>query len=171
MIFDALYKYDHLARPLKLVPNTAVALPEITPDGKTWTIRIKPGIYFADDPAFKGKRRELTAHDYVYAWKRVLDPRMRSNSLQVFDGRFVGSEAVMAKAREVGKLDYDVPIEGLQAIDRFTIRLKLNFADTELLSNLTTTANVGDRTRGRRGLRRCLDLGDGESGRHRARIV
>ena len=142
VIFDPLYTYDHLARPMKLVPNTAVALPEISPDGKTWTIRIKPGIYFADDPAFKGKKRELVAQDYVYAWKRVLDPRMRSNNFQVFDGRFVGSEAVQAKAREIGKLDYDVPIEGLQAIDRYTLRLKLNFADTELLSNLTIPASA-----------------------------
>jgi oligopeptide transport system substrate-binding protein len=140
VIFDALYRYDHLARPLKLVPNTAVALPEISADGRTWTIRVKPGIYFNDDPAFKGKKRELTAHDYVYAWKRVLDPRMRSNSFQVFDGRFVGADAVMAKAKDTGKLDYDAPIEGLQAIDRYTILLKLNFADTELLSNLTITA-------------------------------
>jgi oligopeptide transport system substrate-binding protein len=140
VIFDPLYKYDHLARPLKLVPNTAVALPEITPDGKTWTIRIKPGIFFTDDPAFKGKKRELTAQDYVYAWKRVLDPRMRSNNFQIFEGRFVGAEAVMAKAKESGKLDYDTPIEGLQAIDRYTIRMKLNFADTELLSNLTLSA-------------------------------
>ena len=140
VIFDTLYRYDHLARPLKLVPNTAVALPEVSPDGKTWTIRIKPGIFFAEDPAFKGKRRELTAHDYVFAWKRVLDPRMRSNSLQMLDGRFVGSEGVVAKARETGKLDYETAIEGLQAIDRYTIRLKLNFADTELLANLTTTA-------------------------------
>jgi oligopeptide transport system substrate-binding protein len=143
VIFDPLYKYDHLARPMKLVPNTAVALPEITPDGKTWTIRIKPGIYFTDDPAFKGKKRELTAHDYVYAWKRVLDPRMRSNNFQVFDGRFVGAEAVMAKTKESGKLDYDMPIEGLQAVDRYTIRIKLNFADTELLSNLTIPASAG----------------------------
>ena len=141
-IFDPLYKYDHLARPLKLVPNTAVALPEISPDGKTWTIRIKPGIYFADDPAFKGRKRELVAQDYVYAWKRVLDPRMRSNNFQVFDGRFVGSEAVMAKAKESGKLDYDAPIEGLQAIDRYTIRMKLNFPDTELLSNLSISASA-----------------------------
>jgi oligopeptide transport system substrate-binding protein len=143
VIFDPLYKYDHLARPMKLVPNTAVALPEITPDGKTWTIRLKPGIYFTDDPAFKGKKRELTAHDYVYAWKRVLDPRMRSNNFQVFDGRFVGAEAVMAKTKESGKLDYDMPIEGLQAVDRYTIRIKLNFADTELLSNLTIPASAG----------------------------
>ncbi len=60
-MFDALYRYDHLARPYKLVPNTAAALPEISADGIDWTIRIKPGIYFADDPAFKGKQRELTA--------------------------------------------------------------------------------------------------------------
>ena len=34
-IFDALYKYDYLARPYKIVPNTATALPEISADGKT----------------------------------------------------------------------------------------------------------------------------------------
>src|SRR5258706_8017329 len=81
VIFDPLYRYDYLARPYKLVPNTAVAMPEISADGKTWTIRVRPGIYFADDPVFKGQRRELTAADYVYGWKRVLDPAMRSNSL------------------------------------------------------------------------------------------
>src|SRR5205085_9374823 len=31
-------------------------------------------------------------------------------------------------------------IEGLTAPDRYTLRLKLNFADSELLSNLTTTS-------------------------------
>jgi ABC-type transport system substrate-binding protein len=142
VIFDPLYTYDHLARPMKLVPNTATALPEITPDGKTWTIRIKPGIYFADDPVFKGRKRELVAEDYVFSWKRVLDPRVRSTEFQAFDGRFVGSEKVLAKAREAGKLDYDAPIEGLQALDRYTLKLKLNFADTELLSNLTIPASA-----------------------------
>ncbi len=140
VIFDPLYRYDYLARPYRLKPNTAVAMPEFSADGKTWTIRIRPGIHFADDPAFKGRRRELTAADYVYAWKRVLDPRLRSNSLQVFDGRFVGADALVAKARETGKFDYDAPLEGLQAVDRYTLRIRLNFADYELLSNLTTVA-------------------------------
>src|SRR5436190_7935103 len=97
-IFDPLYKYEYLTRPYKLVPNTAAALPDISPDGKTWTIRLRPGIYFADDPAFKGKRRELTAKDYIYAIKRVLDPNMRSNALSLVEGRFVGVDAVVAKA-------------------------------------------------------------------------
>ncbi|HET9045465.1 MAG TPA: ABC transporter substrate-binding protein [Casimicrobiaceae bacterium] len=138
-IFDPLYKYDYLARPYKLVPNTAAALPDISPDGLTWTIHVKPGIYFADDPVFKGKRRELTAYDYVYSIKRILDPRMRSNALNVVQGRFVGGDDAIAKAKETGKFDYETPIEGLQALDRFTVRFKLNFPDYELLANLTTS--------------------------------
>jgi ABC-type transport system substrate-binding protein len=142
VIFDPLYGYDYLARPYKIVANTAVALPDISPDGKTWTIRVKPGIYFADDPAFKGAKRELTAADYVYSWKRVLDPKMRSISNLVFDGKLVGADPVVAAARATGKFDYDAPIEGLQAVDRYTIRLKLNNPSYDLLSDLTTAATA-----------------------------
>src|SRR5688500_15413271 len=63
-IFDPLLTYDYLARPAKLVPNTAVSLPEVADQGRKYTIRLKPGIFFADDPAFKGTKRELTALDY-----------------------------------------------------------------------------------------------------------
>jgi len=138
-IFDPLYQYDYLARPYGIVPNAAAALPDISRDGRTWTIKVKPGIYFADDPAFNGRRRELTAADYVYSWKRVLDPRMRSNNIQIFEGKFVGADTVVAAAKETGKFDYDAPIEGLQAVDRYTIRLKLNFPAYQLLTDLTTS--------------------------------
>jgi ABC-type transport system substrate-binding protein len=138
-IFDPLYKYDYLARPYKIVPNTAAAMPEISPDGKTWTMKVKPGIYFSDDPVFKGKKRELTAADYVYSWKRIIDPKMRSNSLQVFDGKIVGAERIVSAAREGAKFDYDAPMEGLQALDRYTIRLKLNFPSYDLMAELTTS--------------------------------
>ena len=138
-IFDALYKYDYLARPYRINPNTAAALPEISADGLTWTIRIKPGIYFADDPAFKGKKRELVAADYVYSWKRILDPRVRSASLQVFDQIFVGGDSAVAKAKETGKFDYDAPMEGLRVIDRYTVQIKLTHPAYSLLSDLTST--------------------------------
>ena len=69
-IFDPPYEYDYLARPHKIVPRAAEALPEISADGLTWTIRIKKGVDFADDPVFKGQKRELTANDYVYSIKR-----------------------------------------------------------------------------------------------------
>ncbi len=129
-IFDPLYRYDYLARPLQARPEHRGGAARNLGRRHVWTIRVKPGIYFADDPAFKGAERELTAADYVYAWKRVLDPRIRSPNLQVFDGKFVGAEALVAKAKETGRFDYDAPLEGLQAIDRYTIRIKLNFPST-----------------------------------------
>src|ERR1700719_939485 len=138
VIFDPLYRYDYLARPYKIVPNTATAMPEISPDGKTWIMHVRPGIYFSDDPAFNGKKRELIAADYVFAWKRVIDPKMRSNNVAVFDGKLVGADKVVAAAKASGKFDYDAPIEGLQAIDRYTIQVKLNFPTYELQSDLTT---------------------------------
>jgi len=139
-MFDPPFRYEYFTRPYRIAPNTTTALPEISADGKTWTIRVRPGIHFADDPAFKGARRELVAADYVYSIKRILDPRTRSNSLSNVDGRFVGADAVVAKAKETGKFDYDAPIEGLQVVDRYTLRFKLNFADYELLANMTTSS-------------------------------
>jgi oligopeptide transport system substrate-binding protein len=136
-IFESLYHFDYLARPYRFVPNTAVAMPEISADGRTWTIRVKPGIYFADDPVFKGKRRELVADDYVYAWKRLLDPRMRAPFLWYLDGKVAGADAVLAKAKEAGRLDYDAPIEGLRALDRYTIRLQLKEPDYVMLGYLS----------------------------------
>jgi ABC-type transport system substrate-binding protein len=85
-IFDPLLTYDYLARPAKLVPNTAEALPEITNHGRTYRIRVRPGIFFADDPAFKGARRELTALDYAYSLRRFLDPKNRSPYAFIFEG-------------------------------------------------------------------------------------
>jgi ABC-type transport system substrate-binding protein len=139
-IFEPLFAYDYLARPYRLVPQTAAAMPEISPDGRTWTIRITPGILFADDPAFKGKKRELTAQDYVFAWKRLLDPRVRSPYLWYLDGKLVGAEKVLAKAKESGKLDYDAEIEGLRALDRHTLQLKLVEPDYVLLGYMSHAA-------------------------------
>jgi ABC-type transport system substrate-binding protein len=60
-IFEGLYEWDSLGSPSRLVPNTATASPTITDDGRTWTIRVKPGIHFTADPAFKGVRRGITS--------------------------------------------------------------------------------------------------------------
>jgi ABC-type transport system substrate-binding protein len=139
-IFDPLYRYDYLARPYKVIPNTATALPEISADALTWTIRVRQGIYFADDPAFKGQKRELTAADYVYSFKRLIDPKLRANNAQILDDRLVGAKEAIEAARKSGRFDYDAPLEGAQAIDRYTIRLKLLYPAYDLLADLTSAA-------------------------------
>ncbi len=140
-MFDAPFTYDYLALPVKLKPNTAVALPEMSADGTTYTIRIKPGIYFIDDPAFKGKKRELVAADYVYSLKRVLDPKVRASQIGEIEPYIVGAEEAAKKARKENKFDYDAPIEGLKAVDRYTFQVKIkqpmyvfiyNFADCRI---------------------------------------
>jgi oligopeptide transport system substrate-binding protein len=123
-IFDPLYVYDYFARPVRMVPNTAAALPEVTDEGRTYTIKVKPGIYFAADPAFKGKRRELTAEDYVYSLKRIFDPKVRSYWVYVFEGNLIGLDDALPAARKSGVLDYDAKIEGLQATDRYTLQIR-----------------------------------------------
>jgi len=139
-IFDSLYTFDYLARPHKVIPNTAAAMPEVSADGRTWKIRIRPGIRFADDPAFKGKKRELTAADYVYSFKRLLDPRMRAPFLWFLDGKLAGADDVLAKAKQAGRLDYDAPIDGLKALDRYTLQITLKEPDYVLQGFLTQTA-------------------------------
>ena len=135
-IFDALYVWDYLARPYRLVPSVAAGMPEISPDGRTWRIRVKPGIYFASDPAFGGKRRELTAYDFVYSWKRVVDPRVHSPTVDLLEGKLVGLDAATAKAHASGRFDYDTEIEGLKALDRYTLQLTLIEPDYTLLPYL-----------------------------------
>ena len=124
-IFETLLTYDYLARPAKLVPLTATALPEISADGLTWTLKIRSGIRFAPDAAFQGKPRELTAADYAYALKRLIDPKIRSPYAFLVEHKFVGLDALAEAAQKSGQFDYDKVIPGIEAIDRYTLRLRL----------------------------------------------
>ena len=126
-IFEGLYRYDHLARPVKFKPLTAAALPESSADFKVWRVKLKPGIYFADDPVFKGQRRELIAQDYVYAFKRFADPALKSPAWSSLESEGLIGLAELRQAALGGKkpFDYDREIEGLRALDRYTLEFKL----------------------------------------------
>jgi len=128
-IFDPLLTYDYLARPAKLVPNTSESLPQITDNGKTYTIKLRKGIHFAADPAFKGRKRELTAEDYAYSIKRFLDPRNRSPYVFLFEGKIAGLDELAAEAKKTGRFDYDAKVPGLEVPDRYTLRIRLTETD------------------------------------------
>jgi ABC-type transport system substrate-binding protein len=141
-IYDSPLRLEYLARPYKVSPNTAAAMPEVSADGKVWTIRIKPGIYFAEDPVFKGKRRELTAQDYVYSLKRHWDPKNKSQQLYLVDGRVVGMDAVRKAALGGGKFDYDREVEGLKVIDRYTYRVTFHEPYPNFVYSLASNCNL-----------------------------
>ena len=95
-IFETLLTYDYLARPSKLVPMAAETLPQVTDDGKTYTFRIRKGVFFTPDPAFKGQKRELTAADFAYSLKRLTDPKVRSPYAFLVEGKIVGLDEATA---------------------------------------------------------------------------
>lgn len=131
-IFDTLYTYDYLARPVQLAPHAATALPEVSADGKTYTIRLRKGQYFTPDPAFKGKRRELTMADYIYSWKRLFDPKLASPHTWLLEGKVKGLDQLAADAKKTGKFNYDAPVEGLELVDPYTLRIHLTQTDFNL---------------------------------------
>ena len=143
-IFDSPYAYDFIARPTKLVLNTAEALPEISADFTTFTVRIRRGIYFQDHPAFKGLKRELTADDYIYAIKRFYDPKFKSPSVYVLENsKILGLSELRAAALKGAKFEYDRQVDGLQALDRYTFRVKLGEPSPRFHHNLADNAFIG----------------------------
>ncbi len=144
-IFEAPLEYEYLARPARLRPNTAAAMPVVSDDFRTITVRIRPGIYFADDPAFSGKRRELTAHDYVYALKRIYDPRWKSPKLYSLENEEILDlpELRAAALKPGGKFDYDREIQGVRALERYVFQIRLAKPSPRFLNNLADPASLG----------------------------
>ena len=144
-IFDAPLEFAFMARPFQLRPNTAAAMPEVSKDFRSFTIRIQPGIHFDDDPAFGGKKRELTAADYVYSIKRHYDPRWKSGNLYILENaKILGLSELRQQAIDGKKpFDYDTEAEGLRALDRYTLRIVLAEPSPRFLYNLADGSFTG----------------------------
>lgn len=132
-IYETLYQYAYLADTYKVVPLLAADMPKYSADRLTVTIPIRKGIKFQNDAAFKstqGKGRELTAEDFVYAWKRLADPRIESQGWWIFDGKIAGINAfhdkmTAAKSKEEAAKSFGDKIAGIQALDSQTLQIKL----------------------------------------------
>jgi ABC-type transport system substrate-binding protein len=144
-IFEAPYTYDHLARPPKVVPLLASELPEVTEQFKVWTVKLRPGVYFADDPAFKGQKREMVAEDFVYAFKRFADPANKSPAWSVLeDGKIIGLDTLHQQALSSKQpFDYNKPVEGMRVLDRHTLQFRLSESRPRFIEILTASDLMG----------------------------
>jgi ABC-type transport system substrate-binding protein len=145
-IFESPLTYDFLARPAKLKVETLEAMPEITDGGRTYTLKIRKGLHFSDDPAFEGRKRELTASDYEFAFKRLMDPKLRSPNLWLIEGRLKGMEEAIERAKKDGRFDYDAKVPGIEVLDRYTLRFHLAKPDYNFLYILAMP-NIGAQAR------------------------
>ena len=141
-LYEPLFGYDPLARPVKMIPRAAAELPEVSDDFRTWTVRLRPGQHFTDHPAFGGKARELTAADFVYSLKRYADPANKSpgwSSLEQLG--IIGLAGLRKQALDRrAPFDYDTAIEGLAALDRYTLRIRVAEGRPRLVEQLAGSA-------------------------------
>ena len=166
-IFERLLTYDYLARPAKVVPMLAESMPEVTDNGRTYTFKIRKGIYFAPDPIWKGAKRELVAQDVVYSFMRFLDPKNRAPYAFLLEGKIVGLDEHAAKAKKSGKLRLRREDSGARG--RRPLHGALPPQGNGLQLSLHRRPHLA-RHRRPRGDRRLRRRHDGTSGRHRSRI-
>ena len=116
-------------------PTPPRRCPRSAPTTRSFIFRIRPGIFFADDPAFKGQQRELMAADYVYSIKRHYDPRWKQPDLFHYENarhRWACRSCARRRSPTRQPFDYDTPVEGLRALDRYTFRSALARAGAAL---------------------------------------
>jgi len=153
-IFECLYNYDYEARPYRLIPEIAADLPSVTEDGKTVTVKLRPGIHYFDPEAripgwekvlgdrvqvLGSKGPEIEAADFIFAWKRIADFHQASqNYSAIFEERVEGLDEWREYTKSVkpNEVDYDRPVSGLRASDPQTLEIRLTRPDPQLRYNL-----------------------------------
>ncbi len=134
-VYEGLYTYHYLKRPLEVVPQLAAEMPKISPDRLTYTIRIKSGVKYSRNPCFgkdsdgRNKSRSVRAGDFVLAFKRVADYHIQTGLAWSFiSERIIGLDQWRKKSKKFKLGDfsrYDIPVEGVKALDELTLQIRL----------------------------------------------
>lgn len=125
-IYQTLYRYQYLARPYALRPDLAAAMPQVSEDGLTYIIEIRPGYRFGDDPVFTdGRGREVVAADVVYSLQRHFLPETRSQ------GAWLWRDRLDMRQRE-GEC------RGLCVLDRYRLAIHLQKPYPQLVHTLAS---------------------------------
>ena len=117
MLFESLYKYDHQTR---LTPSLAESLPTISEDGRTFTVKLRRGVRFHNG-------RELTAHDVVWSFERMLSPELFSPGAPYYRA-IEGSEEYRQKRAP--------HVSGLRALDAYSVEFRLSKPDQSFVHTL-----------------------------------
>ena len=104
-LFEGLVQFDVHLKPIPALAEFW----EASPDGCIWTFTLRRGVTFHHG-------REVTAHDVVYSFTRLLDPQ-KPLPVTEFFRRIQGAKEFMQ-----GKTHH---VEGLKAVDRYTFQMVL----------------------------------------------
>jgi len=143
MIYTPLLDHD---RNERIVPKLATALPTVSPDGRTYTFHLRPGVRFSNG-------RVLVADDVVYSLERHLDPRFHSSYANYYVGIAGAASFAAARSKELTATNTAGPsrnprwveptsVSGLRALDRYTVEIILDQPDVTFSDILATPYSV-----------------------------
>jgi oligopeptide transport system substrate-binding protein len=102
-IFEGLVQFDAHLKPLPALAEFW----EASRDGLTWTFTLRRGVKFHHG-------REVTAHDVVYSFTRLLDPKRPMPVTELFRHIHGAAEFLQGKTNSV---------QGLKVLDRYTLQI------------------------------------------------
>ncbi|MCK5104109.1 MAG: ABC transporter substrate-binding protein, partial [Cyclobacteriaceae bacterium] len=135
-IYEGLFTFD----PETLqVTKGLVEDYQVDETGKIYTIQLKKGIFFHDNPCFVGgKGREMTANDVKYCFTKLCSKNINNQNFSIFQGILKGADEYYAAS--TGNKTPDFEVEGIQVKDAFTIELELIEPNSLLTVNLARPA-------------------------------
>jgi oligopeptide transport system substrate-binding protein len=98
----------------------------ISPDGKTYTFKLRKGIKFSNG-------RDVTAEDFKYSFERAADPNLASPTTATYLSAVVGVSDKLAKKRG--------DVNGVKVIDPSTLAIEIDKPRPYFLGNLTYPAS------------------------------
>ncbi len=132
LVYEPLLEFDYRERPYRLIPGLAEAMPEVQSNGLVYVFRIHPEARFHPDRCFgadaQGRAigRPVVADDVVFSLKRLADRRVASPGAWLVEDAIAGMRSFADASMTGDATDYSRPVEGLQALDRRTVKITLN---------------------------------------------
>ena len=105
-VFESFYRLGKNGKPTAGLAKTGT----VSKDGKTWTFKIRDSKWSNGDP--------IVAQDFVYSWRRSLNPKTASPYAYLFSG-VKNADAIIAGKKSPNAL-------GISAPDKKTVVVKLN---------------------------------------------
>ncbi len=78
-LYEGLLALDSALKPVGAISDSFGS----SPDGLLWTFRIRDDVLFHDDKCFNGKPRTVTAYDFEFSLRRILDPATGSSGAAI----------------------------------------------------------------------------------------
>lgn len=129
-IFGGLVQLD---KNLKVIPDIAREMPQVSQDGLTYTFKLR------DDVVFQNSNRRVTAQDFKYSMERACDQQTGSTTADQYLGDIVGCKDML---RGTAK-----SVSGITVVDDQTLQIKIDQPKSYFLAKLTyPTAFVVDKT-------------------------